>query len=374
MPMRRLFVLAFLPLTGAAQQTRALGAPQAEHPANFSSLTGLRELSDGRLVVVDGRERAVLLVDFRRGTSERIGRDGSGPGEVAAPTNLLRLPADTSAVWDSRNRRLFVILPSGTPGATQLITGADGSAPAIPLQAPRFSDASGRLYFSGIPAEGTTPDSLPILRMDRRTARIDTVGMLKRPKGGDQAVMGPPGRQMTISIANPFSPQEAWVVTQDGRVAVARSPEYRLDWAFPTGVRGRETAYSRKEVTEADKENWRRSQGGPVVLVADVGARGTAPPISSVPEPTTWPKVMPPFLAANNPVLADETGRVWIAQTRSATDRDQVYDVFGATGEIVLRVSLPSERRVAGFGNGVVYTIRTDDDGFLHLGRHALPR
>jgi hypothetical protein len=373
----RLWLLAaVLPCTSAAQPTRDLGQPMAELATpTFSSVTGIRELSDGRLLVVDRREGAVLLLDFTSGTSQRIGQAGSGPGEVAVPTNLLGLTGDTSAVWDSRNNRLFFVDPPGTAGRSVRLTADNGSAPTIPLQAPRYADASGRLYFAGVPSgDGAPPDSLPILRFERRTARFDTVGMLARPKGGDQAVMGPPGARMTVNLANPFSPREDWVVTADGRVGVVRSPEYRLDWTHPSRVRGREIPFARLAVTEADKEHWRRRQRGPQVVVADVGARGTLPSISSVPEPTSWPKYMPPFLAADRPVLADGLGRVWVARARSFNDSTPLYDVFDAESRVVMQVRLPQRRRVVGFGRDVVYTVRADDDDLLRVARHALPR
>ncbi|MBC7894160.1 MAG: hypothetical protein H7066_02045, partial [Cytophagaceae bacterium] len=241
--MKRILLLtgALLARPCIAQATRAIAAPDAEHPTVFSSVSGVRELSDGRLVVVDRRERAVLLVDFARRTSERIGREGAGPGEIAQPASLLGLPGDTTAVWDGRNARLFFVDAPGAKGRAAPLTADDGRPMPTNLQAPRFADAMGRLYFIGVPTDDENlPDSIPILRFARRTSRFDTVGLLKRPQGGDRATLGPPGKQVTMNFANPFSPAEAWVVTPDGRVGVVRSPEYRLDWTYPTKVRGHE--------------------------------------------------------------------------------------------------------------------------------------
>jgi hypothetical protein len=42
-------------------------------------------------------------------------------------------------------------------------------------------------------------------------------------------------------------------------------------------------------------------------------------------------------------------------------------------GRQVERVALPARTRLAGFGSGVVYLARTDDDDLQWLGRYRLP-
>jgi hypothetical protein len=364
------------PSLALGQPTRPLGAPDVEFDGVFSSVTGVRELSDRRVVVVDRRERAVMLVDFARGTTLRIGREGAGPQEIAQPASLLALPGDTTAVWDGRHARLFVLDPHATVGRATPLVADGGRAISTNLQAPRFADARGRLYFVGVPGEEERPDSLPIVRFDRRSATLDTVGMLGAPKGGDMALIGPPERRMSVNFANPFSPAQAWIVTRDGRVGVVRSPAYRLDWTHPTPVRGTDVPYDKHPVTEADKAQWRATQQrSSVALVADAGSRSTGsgtPAISSVPEPTTWPRVMPPFLSGSL-VLADDEGRVWVPRTRALGDSLQRYDVFDAASHVAMRVTMAATRRIVGFGRGVVYTVRADDDDLLHLARHPQP-
>ncbi len=378
MTIRALSLVAALPCALAAQPTRLLGRADVEHPGVFSSITALRELSDGRVLLVDRRERAVHLADFQRGTVARIGREGAGPLEISEPTTMLALPGDTTAIWDSRNARLFLVDASGVPTHTSRVVDDVGRAPAVALRAPRFADDRGRLYFVGVSGEGDSTDSIAIIRWERSSGRVDTVGQLRRPERGQQAVLGPPGRQMTMNFANPFSPQEDWVVTADGRVGVVRSPVYRLDWTFPAPSRGREISYVAITLTESEKALWRRSQRGVrPSAVRDVDARGqgAAPPVAgSVPEPTSWPSALPPFLASGTPVLADKLGRVWVARARAASDSVPAYDVLDARGDAAMRVTLPPQRRIVGFGRDVVYTVRTDESDRVHLSKHSLPR
>ena len=85
------------PLAAQAQAARQLTKPDAEFPEPFTQVTGLRELKDGRLVVIDSRDKIVELVDFKAGNATKVGREGSGPGEYAFPMRLVPLGGDSSA-------------------------------------------------------------------------------------------------------------------------------------------------------------------------------------------------------------------------------------------------------------------------------------
>src|SRR5688500_15798273 len=48
---------------------RVLSRMELEYAEPFSCVSGLRELSDGRLIVSDVREKTVQLIDLKKGTS-----------------------------------------------------------------------------------------------------------------------------------------------------------------------------------------------------------------------------------------------------------------------------------------------------------------
>ncbi|MDP1861873.1 MAG: hypothetical protein Q8K82_24655, partial [Gemmatimonadaceae bacterium] len=123
------FVLAMgglLPSPSLAQTVRTLTKPDAELAEPFTNVGGVRELKDGRLVVIDARDKIVQLVDFKAGTGTKVGREGSGPGEYALPMRLVPLPGDSSGVYDMLNSRLLVVLPNGKPG-NFIVTESAGS-------------------------------------------------------------------------------------------------------------------------------------------------------------------------------------------------------------------------------------------------------
>jgi hypothetical protein len=70
-------------LRAQAAPTRVLTKAEAEYAESFTSIDGVREMRDGRVLVVDSREMIVRLVYLRTGRVERVGRSGRGPGEYA---------------------------------------------------------------------------------------------------------------------------------------------------------------------------------------------------------------------------------------------------------------------------------------------------
>ena len=183
-------LLGAVPVTAQAP-LKTLTKPDVEYEEPFTQINGIRELRDGRVIVSDVREKTVQLVDLKAGTAQKLGREGSGPGEYALPMRLLALPGDTSVVYDPLNRRFLVIGPDGKPGPFVSYEPESGGRLRIGTGA-RYTDARGRLYSAGPNfsigpnGEPTTADSAPIVRLDRTTRKTDTlawVGQAARDVG-----------------------------------------------------------------------------------------------------------------------------------------------------------------------------------------------
>src|SRR5687767_13658503 len=89
-----LAVLAAVPVAVSAQNPplRLISKMDVEYAEPFSCISGLRELSDGRIIVSDVREKTVQLIDLKKGTATKIGREGQGPGEWSTPQGLFAVP------------------------------------------------------------------------------------------------------------------------------------------------------------------------------------------------------------------------------------------------------------------------------------------
>ena len=141
---------------------------------------GVAPLSDGRVVVVSGLNRIVLVFERSGALSSAFGREGEGPGEFAVgPEHLQVLPGDTIVVWDAGFRRVNYFDPSGTllkerhldVSAVMVATStADQRSPETVSQP--LSDGS--FLVTMYPRDGQTPDHGVVYRQPVHYARMDS--------------------------------------------------------------------------------------------------------------------------------------------------------------------------------------------------------
>ena len=65
---------------------------EVAYPEAFSFLNGVRELSDGSIMVADPLSQVVLKLDLVAGMADTLGRVGEGPGEYMQPDQVFPLP------------------------------------------------------------------------------------------------------------------------------------------------------------------------------------------------------------------------------------------------------------------------------------------
>lgn len=193
--------------------------------------------------------------------------------------------------------------------------------------------------------------------------------------------------RMMVSAPNPFLPMAAWAVAPDGRVAIVTPEPYRVDWIGTNGARstGPVIPHQRLRVTNADKEA--TGSGGPqcsFTVTRDLGggqsaftrtrtAVAAAGSGDGPPPRNDWPDYKPPFLSASGSgAFAAPTGEVWVLRTRAANDEVPTYDVFDAQGRLTARATLPRGSRILGFGRGVIYLSRIDEDDLVYIQRWRL--
>lgn len=384
-------VISFLllPLTFAAallqaQTPRAitLGRPDAELTQTFSAVTSVRELTDRRVIVSDSRDRTVQLVDFRRQTATKIGREGAGPGEYGFPGRLFPARGDTTWLLDGANSRLLMIAPDGKAGATR------------PYDVGPFTsrgtlvgiDELGRLYVY-VRSDGKNVEGgqQTLVRYTPSTKRIDSITTLHKPDGLQTGSKTLGGGMLKVFTNLPFAQEDAAIATKEGRVAVARSNPYRVVWYSPSMQRteGRAVAYAPVSITDAEKKAFMESSVRPgAIVVRNSGGQAMQANSASTPVQLrspdlyddagmTWPARKPPFVGAA--LSVDGRGRLWVLRTAPHTAKALVYDVFDAAAQPVLSVTLPPKSRVAGFGANSVYVAFTDEDDLQRLQRFPLP-
>lgn len=291
LPIRVGLLSIALTATGRPQQAvpvQTLYRPDAAYGTAFTSVVGVRELRDGRVIVLDGGDGVVMLLDPRLSAATQIGRNGNGPGEYAAPQWLFALTGDSSGIRDWSNSRFLVITPDGKPGGyIDDHAGRDCATPLMrPVPAFLAADGRGMFYSQAEPitvaANGTRrPSDSAAVQRWRSPCAADTVAYVPNPYGLGSQLMGSgivtPGPGY---VRSPFPAETRWAVSRDGRVAIIRPDAYRVDFVDANGRRrdGASIPYTRVSVSNEVKQQWREEEERPMramVVGRDGNSRST---------------------------------------------------------------------------------------------------
>lgn len=335
--------------------------------AGFGQMFGIRELADGTALLVDMDQPAIYHVDFSNGTATVIGHEGASPGEYTSPRFILPLQGDSSTVFDQRHWRWTFL--DGSRVLTRTVGFATASFEQI-----RGVDRQGRIYYTGAERSGGTtgPDSLPILRLDPTTHRIDTLGQLRMPPAppaherSEVVVMGLNG---PFGLYGPFPARDDWTVSSNGDIAIARTTPYRVDRLDHTGTRsiGTRLTYQPVVVAAEDKAEYAARFGKARLQVPGAGGK---PREIAQPAGITWPAVKPPFGPGAVRIAPD--GSVWVTRSPAWNEAGQTIDVIGAGGRRVGVITTRAGTTVLGFGPRAIYLAEENEDGLYHLWRQGV--
>jgi hypothetical protein len=382
--MRRLILLVPLlaQAADAVAQERVLTKPSARLNHQFSSILGLRELSDGRVLVSDGIDNVLLRANLATQKLDTIGRTGQGPGEYKAPDALWPLPGDGTLLVDLGNGRMSLFDGLGKyKESLPIAQGTPGGPGGFSLIIPRATDAQGRIYYQPM-GGGPRADSAPVVRWDRAAGKFDTLTLVKLPAMITKSSGGPNNRRQ--SQRPPTYPvQDAWTVGADGRLAVVRAPVYRVDWVVGgKRVVGKPIPASPVPVRDAEKREYlaeTAANGLSVSVENNNGSvsmrfgRGRQGPGDDDEQPDLagqeWPATKP---AVTGVLTVDPAGRLWVERSVPA-GAARSYDVVGPDGAVTMRVGLPNGRRLIAVGARGAYARHVDADGINYLERYDLP-
>jgi hypothetical protein len=315
-------------------------------------------MGDGTVLVVDSRERRLVLVDLTRGTSRDIGRTGAGPGEFRLISRAIGRPDGGAWVVDFGLRRLLPVRRDGS----------FGNPVAFPVSIQLHgTDASGLLYGEAfLPRTAERPDSMWIVRWNPAGSAVDT--MLKYNAMVSASVIAAGG---TFKL---FAAVDAWDVLPNGEVIVIEADQYRLHaWRDGRRVRSSSIPWNPLRISDADRDAYRRKHESQRPRGIGQAAGASRPgPLPGVEFPSTYPPFGGKGLGGRYTVVSP-TGHVWIERLRAFTDSVPQYDVIdGQTGNLLMRVELPLRSRLVGFGRNAIYVIQRDADDVQFLQRHPM--
>lgn len=334
---------------------------ERRYAVTATEVRGVRELSDGRLIVLVREPRAVLLIDSTGVMQRQIGRLGDGPGEYRSPAHVFALGGDSSLVIDDTNRKWYLIdrdrfvsLPPLLESwrLRQFVTVHGADAKGSLLQMLGLIDRHSREVWQTSPEPQWAKRIALLIRLP--SGAIRTLDTLTGQYAGAFA------REVIINrralrffgITNPLLSYEQAVLFPTGDVAVARLAPYRIDWISREGTirRGPVVQDAPEPVTAAVKdryaEDWKRNDdGSPVLRSRDF---------------TAWPSVVPPFLA--RALVAGGDGWLYVTRSRSAVRRQLVVDVFDARGLRVGTAMLPEGSRLLAVTKRGWYVTQRDEN------------
>ena len=341
-------LVALLTTALPAQQGAVTLPPANARPSTeFSDLTSIRELRDGRVLVFDRKENWLAVVNMADGAMKQISRYGRGPGEFEGTLALFSLGGDSTLAADLSRRWLILVGDS----VVATIPPDNPALQAVRLW-PLGADRLGRVLSRDF--SGSANDSLPVVLVDRGSGRVNPVARLKLGvRRGPASIVNDPVMGRGVSVRRiPLDVNDATLLLPDGWIAVARVAPYRVDWRSPDGT-------------------W--TTGAPIPTPSiRMGARereAYGQRNSWARNATDWPEVLPPF-DTPTPIFSTPDGWLVIKRLRSAVDNDQRYDLIDKSGVRRGQLSLRPNEAIIGFGATSVYVIETDDDGIQRLRRH----
>jgi hypothetical protein len=367
------FLIIALPGLLAAQEPtpRRLTPVPLRVDASFATISGARELRDGRFLVSDAKRAALFLVDPTTGVAQQIGSAGGDSLQYAQPGGFYSGLADTTFLLDRGLQRILAISSAGRILASRSIARRGTTSSSSSDVDFQRVDARGLVYFldqGGFRqrVSGTFTDSSALIRFDAQRQRGDTVTRLRKREARQTRV----DERSMIGQDVIGSPQDDWGIAPDGRVAVVRAAPYRVEWYAPNGQVTRGPVIDAEVIpfTTAEREalsatsNRASASGG---MIGDVRS-------STSNRQILFAETKAPFDL--NAVLVAPNGRVWVQRTRPFDATTVIYDVFDERGARVDRVELPVRSRVIGFGAAAIYVNERDAAGQPALKKYKVDR
>ena len=314
-------------------------------------------LSDGRIVIANGRPLELRVFDSTGAFVTRIGREGDGPGEFRGIGTLQQWAGDSLFVLDATARRLSVLAPDGRFVRSGTITPQTGQ------ESRALYSMQGVLDDGSVLAEGSRFDPgtglvIPTSYIARTTPSLDSATMIG--EFPDDHMLFTPTKSGMFAVGFPMFGRTTRYVVDGDQFIVANNDtweirRYNRDGGLRTIVRvvgepRRLTGHDydvaidsmmaeRPEGTAAMRELWRQ----------EISHYETLPAYSAV--------------------LADSDHNLWVREYgRPGADRSR-WTVFDRDGAFLAFAEMPAKATLLAVGSdyALVLARGADDEERVHL-------
>ncbi len=360
--------------TGAQQPTVIrLQAADARLATPFTTITSIRELADGRIIVSDPQDLQLVVADFRTGRVEQISRRGAGPGEYGMAGPARPLTGDSSLVVDFMQRR-WLLLDHDRVVAT--IPPDDPIIRRTTMGMVSGTDRLGHVVFgvSADPPEGPSvtsrKDSSTVVLVHRGTGRVDSLTkVLQRPaqrtitRNAEGRISSSSSRALRLRVGEQF------LLHPDGWLAVVRIDPFRVDWRSPDGRWTLGTPLPVPVIRMSDREK----QASLARTARSIAANPSSVPVPPqlVTPDDDWPEVMPPYI--NGEMAFSPEGHILLRRQPSADHPGIAYYAVDRRGRLAGLIELKDNERIHAAGSRWLYVIESDADDLKYIRRHPWP-
>ncbi|HMH26897.1 MAG TPA: hypothetical protein VK542_09980 [Gemmatimonadaceae bacterium] len=235
---------------------RQLGPVTAVAKEPLGSVTTVRHLPDGRVLVNDIVGRRVVMFDSALSLVTVVADTTSATANAygVQPGGLIAYKGDSTLFVDPASLSMLLIDPSGKVARVMAAPRANGVGFLVggPFGNPGF-DPKGRLVYRAPPsfagfrqAPGASgnrlpqfppfPDSAALVRFDLATRQTDTATYFKTPKFNLTITQSPDGGVRVTTTTNPLPQGDDWALLPDGTIALVRTKDFHVDWLNPDGT------------------------------------------------------------------------------------------------------------------------------------------
>lgn len=259
----------------AGPSVRKIATASAVSKETFGALTSVVELPDGRVLVNDGVRRRLLAMDT---TLTKVDVVLDSTAEIANTYGtragvLIPYRGDSTLFIDQASLAVLVLDPEARIARVRSVWRVEDAfyyASGSPMYGIPRTDAKGRVVYrmaarpappkvappAGVPYIPPDPDSAFIVAIDLDSRKLDTLGAIRTPKSIFSIRVSTEGVFNMTQTINPLPTTDEWAVLSDGRIALVRWRDYRIDFlnADGTATSSPKLPYDWQRLSEEDKQ------------------------------------------------------------------------------------------------------------------------
>ncbi|MBW3555273.1 MAG: 6-bladed beta-propeller [Gemmatimonadetes bacterium] len=348
-----------------------IGSAEGEAEYQFGQIAGIDVASDGRIFILDQQARDVRVFDQDGRFIARMGKAGSGPGELGQGAGPVFVgPGDTVSVPDVGQQRVTRYTAAGEPAGSFPVSMADGIAVKW-MEAPD-GDLVQQAMIMALPNQPSVEPRNLLLRRDPRGEITDTLMIM------------PAGQTMDFSGGQPrmtlFAPEPMWAVGPQGHLVYGNNSVYRLEIFGPGGELERVISKDRERnpITETDQEEFRRA-------IREAWEQAGMPPqaMDMMGQALRFAEYYPAY--AN--LFGGPAGSVWVQSVQSPEDVRESgatfdlqdiggpeWEIFDAEGRLLGVVRMPPRFTPLLFRDDHIYGVLRDDLDIQYATRMRVSR